>query len=141
LLPVRTLHWLGGGRFGTRGGWGGGGGGPGGGIPQRARQRFASELGLTPAQETQVDSIMARGMSIRRALEDSMRPRVRAQLDSTRAQIERVLTPEQRQKFESWRARVHADRGGMPGPGGPGPREGGRGDPDARVPPPGEGGP
>ena len=119
----------------------GGRGGPGGGIPERARQRFASELGLTPAQEIQVDSIMTRGMSMRRALEDSMRPRMRTQLDSTRAQIERVLTPEQRQKFEAWRSRVHADRGGIPGPGGPGPREGGRGDPDAHGPPPGEGGP
>ena len=69
------------------------------------RQRFATELGLTPAQVTQVDSIMARGMATRRALEDSMRQRLRADLDSTRAQIERILTPDQREKFEAWRKR------------------------------------
>jgi Spy/CpxP family protein refolding chaperone len=116
LAPWRGPQWMGGGRFGSHWGWGAGGlggrGGPGG--PERVRQRFASELGLTPAQVTQVDSIMARGMSVRRALEDSMRPRMRAQIDSTRAQIERVLTPDQRTKFEAWRSREHADRGAGP---------------------------
>jgi Spy/CpxP family protein refolding chaperone len=68
-------------------------------------QRFATELGLTPAQMAQVDSIMGRSMAERHALEDSIRPRMRGILDSTRSQIERVLTPDQRQKFEAWRSR------------------------------------
>jgi Spy/CpxP family protein refolding chaperone len=92
--------------------WGGDGrGGPDGnrggpGAPaDRMHQRFATELGLTPAQMAQVDSIMTRSMAERHAIEDSVRPRMRTILDSTRSQIERVLTPDQRQKFEAWRTR------------------------------------
>jgi Spy/CpxP family protein refolding chaperone len=76
-----------------------------GGPSDRMHQRFATELGLTPAQMAQVDSIMGRSMAERHALEDSIRPRMRTILDSTRSQIERVLTPDQRQKFEAWRSR------------------------------------
>ena len=95
----------------SRGPWGGGGDGGGAGPPERVRQRFASELGLTPTQMAQVDSIMGRSMAARRAFEDSVRPRMRGMLDSTRTEIERVLTPEQRQKFEAWRSRAHIGRG------------------------------
>jgi Spy/CpxP family protein refolding chaperone len=70
------------------------------------RQHFQSELGLSAAQMAQVDTIMSQSMAERRALEDSMRPRIRAQVDSTRARIERILTPEQRQKFEE----LHKER-------------------------------
>lgn len=92
--------------------WGADGrGGPdgtrGGAPADRMRQRFATELGLTPAQMAQVDSIMTRSMAERHAIEDSVRPRMRTILDSTRSQIERVLTPDQRQKFEAWRTRNH----------------------------------
>jgi Spy/CpxP family protein refolding chaperone len=72
------------------------------------RQRFETELGLTPAQMTQVDSIMGRSMAERHAIEDSVRPRMRAILDTTRSQIESILTPDQRQKFEAWRSRNHS---------------------------------
>jgi Spy/CpxP family protein refolding chaperone len=100
-----------GGRFGPggrgpRGAWGGDGSHSG--PADRMRQRFATELGLTPAQMTQVDSIMGRSMAQRHAIEDSVRPRMRAILDSARSQIEKVLTPDQRQKFEAWRSRNHA---------------------------------
>jgi Spy/CpxP family protein refolding chaperone len=98
-----------GGRFGqggrgSRGAWGGDG--PHSGPTDRMRQRFATELGLTPAQITQVDSIMGRSMAERHAIEDSVRPRMHAILDSTRTQIESILTPDQRQKFEAWRSRT-----------------------------------
>jgi|SRR5579863_1944317 Spy/CpxP family protein refolding chaperone len=99
-----------GGRFGPggrglRGAWGGDGGHSA--PTDRMRQRFATELGLTPAQMTQVDSIMGRSMAQRHAIEDSVRPRMRAILDSARSQIENILTPDQRQKFEAWRSRNH----------------------------------
>ena len=96
-----------GGRFmagrSPRGAWAGDG--ARGGPADHMHQRFATELGLTPAQMAQVDSIMGRSMAERHALEDSIRPRMRSILDSTRSQIERVLTPDQRQKFEAWRSR------------------------------------
>jgi Spy/CpxP family protein refolding chaperone len=105
----------------------GGRGGPWtrGGPSDRMRQHFASELGLSATQVMQVDSIMSRSMAARQALEDSMRPRMRALLDSTRAQIEGVLTPDQRQKFEAMRAKDRAARSG--GGGGPGANGGGGG--------------
>lgn len=93
---------------GPRGPWGGGGEGRPG-PPDRIRQRFATELGLSPTQMAQVDSIMARSMAERRAFEDSIRPRMHGMLDATRSDIERVLTPDQRRKFEAWRSR---NRGG-----------------------------
>ena len=87
---------------GQRSTWGGDGArGP----TDRMRQRFSTELGLSPAQMTQVDSIMGRSMAQRHAIEDSIRPRMHAILDSARAQIEIILTPDQRQKFEAWRSR------------------------------------
>lgn len=128
--------------LGGHGPWEGTHGG-GGGPSDRMRQRFASELGLNATQIAQVDSIMARRTAERRALEDSMRPRMRAVLDSTRSDIDRVLTPDQRKKLDAWRSRAHAGHGDAmgSGPGGPpGPHDG-RGDPDARTAPPGEGGP
>jgi Spy/CpxP family protein refolding chaperone len=105
-----------GGRFqssghGPHGPWGGPGDGgrPGDGPPDRVRQRIASELGLTPAQIAQADSIIGHRMAERRAFEDSIRTRMRGMLDSTRSDIERILTPEQRQKFDAWRSREHRD--------------------------------
>ena len=105
---VTRFHGPFGGRFGQggrgpRGAWGGDGSHSG--PPGRMRQRFATELGLTPAQITQVDSIMGRSMAQRHAIEDSVRPRMHAILDSARTQIENILTPDQRQKFEAWRSR------------------------------------
>jgi len=94
---------------------------------ERVRKGFASELGLTPAQVVQVDSIMARHMTERRALMDSMGTRMRVLLDSTRADVDRILTPEQRQKFAALRARrdsVMARRGRRFGPSGAPPPEG-----------------
>jgi Spy/CpxP family protein refolding chaperone len=100
-----------GGRFGPggrgpHGAWAGDGSHSG--PTDRMRQRFATELGLTPAQMTQVDSIMGRSMAERHAIEDSVRPRMHAILDSARTQIENILTPDQRQKFEAWRSRAHS---------------------------------
>jgi Spy/CpxP family protein refolding chaperone len=69
------------------------------------------ELGLTRAQSAAVDSIMRHRMSQRDSLMAHTWPIMRQLLDSTRSDIERVLTPEQRQKFEKLRFR---------GPDGPG---------------------
>jgi len=91
------------------------------GMEQRegvVRGRIESELGLTPAQKTQVDSILSQQMAKRRALDDSIGVRLHALMDSTRAAVDRVLTPEQRQKL----ATIRAHRDSLRGPGGPGPR-------------------
>lgn len=90
---------------------------PGGGPPRDRgfRDRFAHDLGLSPDQQTRIDSIMDRqGRELR-----AVRGRVQPQLDSiitrTRRQLDSVLTPEQRTKAEEIRKRHPRP----PGPGGP----------------------
>ncbi|CAN5667581.1 hypothetical protein BH23GEM1_BH23GEM1_08430 [soil metagenome] len=71
------------------------------------RERFATELGLTPSQRQVVDSLMETQRTHVRALYRPMRP----QLDSisrrrdsifedTRRQLKALLTPEQQAKFD-----------------------------------------
>jgi len=59
----------------------------------------------------QVDSIMSRQMAQRRALADTMDGRMHVLMDSARAAVDRVLTPEQRQKLDALRARRDSARG------------------------------
>ena len=70
------------------------------------------ELGLSPAQSTAVDSIMRHRMAQRDSLMAHTWPVMRQLLDSTRSDIEKVLTPEQKAKFEQLRSR---EPGGPPG--------------------------
>ena len=74
--------------------------------------RLEHELGLSPAQTAAVDSIMHHRMAQRDSLMAHTWPVMRQLLDSTRYDIERVLTPEQREKFEQLRMR---EPGGPPG--------------------------
>jgi hypothetical protein len=69
-----------------------------------------NELGLSPTQSAAVDSIMRYRMGQRDSLMAHTWPRMRQLLDSTRSDIERVLTPEQREKFE--KLRMHGPPGG-----------------------------
>ena len=89
-----------------------GGGGFVGGHVRMAPERLKDELGLSPAQTVSVDSIMRHRMSQRDSLMAHTWPVMRQLLDSTRTDIERVLTPEQRTKFEQLRSR---EPGGPPG--------------------------
>ncbi len=117
-----TRHWGRGGRpgigfaDGPRGGPGRPGGPPGmmrGGFPamspehaaERRREvvkRLTRELDLSEAQQHAVDSIMAANEGEFRALEQEMRPRMRAFLEKSRAQIDSVLTPAQRERFHKF---------------------------------------
>jgi hypothetical protein len=65
--------------------------------------RLTSELGLSPVQSASVDSIMRHRMSQRDSLMAHTWPVMRQLLDSTRYDIERILTPAQRAKFEELR--------------------------------------
>jgi Spy/CpxP family protein refolding chaperone len=89
--------------------------------------RLGDELGLSPQQRAAVDSVMHHRMAQRDSLMSKTFPVMRALLDSTRADIERLLTPEQKEKFEKLRMRDRSMGGqrGMigRGPGGPGSME------------------
>lgn len=85
-------------------------------------QRLTRELGLTPAQQAQVEAILrATGVEFAR-LREEMRPRFSAIRDRSRIQILAVLTPEQQPKFDAlaaeWERRWERRRGeaqGTPG--------------------------
>jgi Spy/CpxP family protein refolding chaperone len=85
----------------------------------RMADRLAGELGLTPQQKTQVQKIIERHRAKIEAATSSVRPLVRQELDATNAEIEIILTAEQRTKFASLRMHVgprRRDRMSVPPP-------------------------
>lgn len=80
------------------------------------RERMASELDLTPAQRASVDSLMDQKRTQIVALYRPVKPQLdslalasRVISDSTHAQINRLLNPEQRVKMDKMRARSRHD--------------------------------
>lgn len=65
-------------------------------------------LDLTDAQRKQVEEILTRRRTRINAMWANVRPRVRAEVEATNAEIEKILTPEQRAKFE--RMKMHLSR-------------------------------
>ena len=114
---------------GSRNGPGGStAGGPGG-------AGFYEQLGLSDAQRTQIDAIVGK----RRSRIDSVMKQsggvMRAAMDSTRTEIDAVLTPAQRTQADALRALRRAGRGGRGFGGVPGDSSRGRGGmPGARPP-------
>jgi Spy/CpxP family protein refolding chaperone len=69
------------------------------------RERFARELDLSPAQERRVDSIMAQQMLDFRRIRTEMQPHFDSLLAQAQARLDSVLTPAQRERLKSLRAR------------------------------------
>lgn len=95
--------------------------GPGDRMVKHLVDRLDRELKLTPAQRTSVSAILNRSRDRIDAIYGGIRPQVRAQIDATSAEIEKVLTPEQRTKFVELRAKMEARHHDGPF-GGPPPR-------------------
>jgi hypothetical protein len=66
--------------------------------------RLTRELDLTPEQRVRVDSIVTRRMAQRKELMAPVRERMRQLFDSTRTDVDAVLTPAQRATLEKLRA-------------------------------------
>lgn len=62
--------------------------------------RAFAELGLSPAQCAAIDSVFQRGRPRMAVALASIESRMRAVTDSIRAEIQQILTPEQRARFE-----------------------------------------
>jgi len=75
--------------------------------------RLDRRLDLTDAQRAQVEQIIRRRHARIDGMWDDLRPRMRAEIDQTNAEISRILTPEQRVKFE--RLKFHVSRFGSRG--------------------------
>jgi Spy/CpxP family protein refolding chaperone len=100
--------------------------GPGGPLRDpKFRARFARELGLSPEQQTRIDSIMDRQGRELRAVRGQVQPTLDSIITRTRSQLDSVLTPEQRKKAEEIRRKHPRPPGPPPGMFGPGPPPGG----------------
>ncbi|MFW6084449.1 MAG: hypothetical protein ACODAA_04490 [Gemmatimonadota bacterium] len=73
-------------------------------------ERFADELGLTEEQRARIDPILEDAREGMSELFEPVRPAYRALVDSTRARIEAVLTPEQVTQYRSLLDREYGDR-------------------------------
>jgi len=70
-------------------------------------------LNLTPQQEGTVKEIVERRGVRVEAIAATMRPQMRQEIESTNAEIEKVLTPEQRLKFQTLSQRMHQRHRGI----------------------------
>jgi Spy/CpxP family protein refolding chaperone len=97
--------------------------GPAGPRPRpRVVDRFVRELDLTPAQASALDTIMAQDFAAVRSLREAMQPQVDSVVAVTRARIDSVLTPAQRDRYHQMLDREQGRagrRGRGPGPEGP----------------------
>ena len=93
-------------------------------FPRRAAEfaehrlvnRLQRELSLTDQQRVAVERIVAQRHAHVNAIWDSVRPRVRAEITAANAEIEKLLTPDQRTKFRSLQLRTEQHRGRGPRP-------------------------
>ena len=69
----------------------------------RVRAEFARQLHLTPDQQTRIDTIMQRRTAVLDSIRKATMPQIRSLIGATQAQIDSVLTPEQRDKFQRLR--------------------------------------
>ncbi|HEX6041211.1 hypothetical protein, partial [Longimicrobium sp.] len=77
---------------------------------ERGPHNIIDELGLTADQRVRVDSIMARRRQRTDSLWQEDGVRIRAAVDSARAEIRTVLTPRQASEYDRLRAQHDADR-------------------------------
>jgi len=76
--------------------------------------RLERELHLNAQQKTQVQQILDRHRARIDAVMGNVRPQIRAEIDATNAEIEKILKPDQRAQFEKMKMRMPRRRGGAP---------------------------
>ena len=77
---------------------------------ERIVKRLDGQLHFTDQQRAQVTQIIQARQQRIAAIQSVVRPQIRAQIDQTNAEIEKILTPEQRTKFQQMKMRVHRPR-------------------------------
>jgi len=76
-------------------------------APDRIVKRLDYQLHFTDQQRAQVTSIIQARQQRIGVIQNAVRPQIRAQIDQTNAEIEKILTPEQRTKFQEIKMRIH----------------------------------
>jgi hypothetical protein len=74
---------------------------PSSGARAAVARQLARDLDLTSVQQVQVDSIIAHQMTAYDSLRRDYQPRVRALMVTTRAAIDSILTPPQRERLRA----------------------------------------
>jgi len=69
-------------------------------ITARVLSRLDNELHLTPQQHQEVKQILDAHAARIQAISEGMHPQIRREVERNNAEIEQVLTPDQRQKFD-----------------------------------------
>ena len=69
-------------------------------ITARVLSRLDNELHLTPQQHEEVKKILDAHAARIQAISEGMHPQIRREVERNNAEIEQVLTPDQRQKFD-----------------------------------------
>lgn len=73
---------------------------------RRERRRFPyAVLGVEGEQRARIEAALEQGRDNMAALWNEYEPRMKAVVDSTRATVDSLLTPEQRQKYAEYRER------------------------------------
>jgi len=72
-------------------------------VRMRVRAEFARQLHLTPDQQARIDTIMQKRTALLDSIRKTTMPQIRSLIGATQAQIDSVLTPEQRDKFQRLR--------------------------------------
>jgi len=80
---------------------------------ERLVEHLDHELTLTPQQKEAVRQIVQRRRARIEAIAATTRPQMRQEVESLNAEIEKVLSPEQRQKFQTLSKRMHQRHRGM----------------------------
>ena len=77
------------------------------GMRRHMVDHLSDELSLSASQRTRLDSVMERQADAFKKIREETEPKIKALLDSSRAQIDQLLTPDQRARFAKLREREH----------------------------------
>lgn len=80
-------------------------------LQKHMADRITQDLNLTAEQRVQLEAILPRHVAAFDSLRQEMGAKLRGLLDSSSTEIEAILTPEQRQKWEANRRRFDARMG------------------------------
>lgn len=75
-------------------------------VPRVFVDHLSRALDLTPPQRVAVEQILERRHARLAAIWTNVRPQVTREIDETNAEIDKLLTPEQRAKFEKVKMRM-----------------------------------
>jgi Spy/CpxP family protein refolding chaperone len=78
--------------------------------------RLDRELHLTSQQKTQIQGIVDHHRARMDAIMSTVRPQMRQEIDAGNAEIEKLLTPEQRVQFQHLKMRLPQRKSGPPPP-------------------------